>query len=33
MMLIEWMPFAGAVVVLVTTLLMGVGPSRTRDQR
>ena len=29
MMLIEaiWMPLAGAVIVLVTTLLMGVSPS------
>ena len=29
MMFMEWMPFAGAVVVLVTTLLMGVGHARS----
>jgi len=25
-MLMQWMPFAAAVIVLVTTMLMGVGP-------
>lgn len=28
-MLMQWMPFAAAVIVLVTTMLMGVGPALT----
>ena len=31
-MLTQWMPFAAAVIVLVTTMLMG-GRTMTRDQR